>query len=215
MDCTAFVEMPLNRPHVQEKTSEPRQAAPVQSPHSLIVRAQAGELQAFNQLIGDKQALAYNMAFRILRSQEAAADAVQESLIKAYRALASYRGGSFQGWFVRILINTCYDLLRVQKRHAAASLDDLPTEIEDATQLADPIERPEAYAERMEVRHWLEQGITSLPADQRIALVLSDVEGYSYQEISEMTDAPIGTVKSRISRGRSALRDYLLRHKVL
>ena len=84
MDCATFVEMPLNRRHVQEKASEPKQAVVVaQSPHSLIARAQTGDLQAFNQLVEDKQALAYNMARRILQSQEAAADAVQESLIKA------------------------------------------------------------------------------------------------------------------------------------
>lgn len=216
MDCATFVEMPLNRRHVQEKASEPKQAVVVaQSPHSLIARAQTGDLQAFNQLVEDKQALAYNMARRILQSQEAAADAVQESLIKAYRALGSYRGGSFQAWFMRILINTCYDLLRVQKREKTVGLDDLPTIPDYTGALVDAAEGPEAYIQRLELWHWLTLGLRALSPEQRIAIILHDVQGYSYEEVAAVMDTPLGTVKSRLNRGRLELRDFLSRHEVL
>lgn len=216
MACALCVELPPNGWLIQETPPNPCQPPPApQEPQSLVARAQAGDRQAFNQLVLSTQGVAYNTAYRVLQDEEAAADVVQEAFIKAYRALGSYRGGSFKSWFLRILMNTCYDLLRVQKRQATSSLDALVVESEELNQWADAMERPEEYAERMELRHWIERGIATLPVDQRAALVLSDVEGYSYQEIVEITGVPLGTVKSRINRGRLRLRDYLLRHRVL
>ena len=216
MACALCVELPPNGWLIQEAPPKPSQPAPApQEPQSLIARAQAGDRHAFNQLVLSTQGVAYNTAYRVLQDEAAAADVVQEAFIKAYRALGSYRGGSFKSWFLRILMNTCYDLLRVQKRQATSSLDALVVESEELNQLADGMEQPEAYAERMELRHWIERGIATLPVDQRAALVLSDVEGYSYQEIVEITGVSLGTVKSRINRGRLRLRDYLLRHRVL
>lgn len=216
MSYAIQVELPPE--HWSTSATMPASSVTRPEPHApavLIARAQAGDRDAFNQLVVNTQGVAYNTAYRVLQDEALAADAVQEAFIKAYRALDGYRGGSFKSWFLRILMNTCYDLLRVQKRQTAISLDALPVETEDANQLANPSERPEAYAERMELRHWLERGMATLPVDQRIVLTLSDVEGYSYQEIGEITGVPLGTVKSRLSRGRIALRTYLLRHKVL
>lgn len=216
MACALCVELPPNGWFVKGTSSQSSQPAPLpQEPQSLIARAQAGDRNAFNQLVLSTQSMAYNTAYRVLQDEEAAADAVQEAFIKAYRALGSYRGGSFKSWFLRILMNTCYDLLRMKKRRATSSLDALAVEAEELDQLTDALEQPEAYAERMELRHWIERGIATLPVDQRSALVLSDIEGYSYQEIVDITGAPLGTVKSRINRGRLRLRDYLLRHRVL
>lgn len=216
MACALCIELPPNGWLVQEAPPKSSQPVPVpQDPQSLIARAQAGDHHAFNQLVLSTQGVAYNTAYRVLQDEEAAADVVQEAFIKAYRALGSYRGGSFKSWFLRILMNTCYDLLRVQKRQATSSLDAMVVESEEMNQVTDSIEQPEEYAERMELRHWLERGIATLPVDQRATLVLSDVEGYSYQEIVEITGVPLGTVKSRINRGRLRLRDYLLRHHVL
>lgn len=216
MSYAISVELPPEHWSIADTAVASSQASSAQQATMvLIARAQAGDRNAFNQLVVNTQGVAYNAAYRVLQDEAAAADAVQEAFIKAYRALGGYRGGSFKSWFLRILMNTCYDLLRVQKRQTAISLDALPVETEEANQLVNPSERPEAYAERMELHHWLERGMATLPADQRIVLVLSDVEGYSYQEIGEITGVPLGTVKSRLSRGRIALRNYLLRHKVL
>ena len=176
----------------------------------VIDRALQGEVDAFNQLVLTYQSLAYSIAYRVLQDEAASADAVQESFIKAYRALATFQGGSFKSWLTRIVVNTCYDVLRMQKRRATDSLDDLPTEHEYTPYLVDRSEGPEAYAERMEMNRWLEQGIRALPTDQRTVLVLCDIHGYAYEEIAEIADLPIGTVKSRISRARTRLRDFLL-----
>lgn len=214
MNYTLEMELPHSAWFVDPSTPRPSQPTPAtQDPKTLIAHALAGDKNACNQLIMSTQGFAYHMAYRVLQCQHSAADAVQEAFIKAFRALPTYKGGNFRSWFLRILMNTCYDLLRVQKRRAATSLDDLPIEPEEGRQWTDPLEQPEAYVERMELRHWLERGIDALPLDQRIVVVLFDVEGYSYQEIGEITGAPIGTVKSRLSRGRTQLRNFLLRHK--
>ena len=182
---------------------------------TLAYLAAAGNLEAFNQLVERIQGSAYSTAYRIVNDEEAAADLLQESLIKTFRALSTYRGGSFKSWFLRILINNCYDLLRSQKRRAAVSLDDLTPEGEPAFEVADRGERPEDHVERMELRQWLDRSIAALPLEQRTAVVLFDVEGYSYNEIAEITGVSLGTVKSRINRGRVRVRDFLVRHNVL
>ncbi len=175
----------------------------------LIERSLNGELDAFNQLILEYQNLAYSVAYRLLSNTEAAADAVQDSFIKAYRALESFRGGSFKSWLMRIVTNTCYDELRAQKRRRTDSLDDLPVEEEFVTQLIDSRESPDQFVERQELSGLIEAAIQSLPEDQRTVLILCDVHGYAYEEIAEMTDVAMGTVKSRISRARGRVRDYL------
>lgn len=186
------------------------QVQPKVDEQELIQRASAGELEAFNRLVLQYQGLAYSIAYRTVQDGDAAADAVQDSFLKAFRGLNSFHGGSFKSWLVRIVINTCYDILRVQQRRATDSLDDLPVEQEYIPQLTDPTERPEEYAERMELSARIESGFAELPAEQRAALALCDVHGYAYDEIAALLDLPMGTVKSRISRARARLRDFLL-----
>lgn len=181
----------------------------------VIERATAGDLDAFNQLVLRYQSTAYNVAYRMLRNEDGAADAVQDSFIKAYRALDGFQGGNFRSWLMRIVANTCYDVLRARQRRATDSLDDLTFEQEQTPYLIDHSERPEAYAERMELNKFLEAGIWSLPPDQRMVLVLCDIHGYTYEEIAEIAELPMGTVKSRISRARTRLRDFLLRNPEL
>ncbi|MCB0080281.1 MAG: sigma-70 family RNA polymerase sigma factor [Caldilineaceae bacterium] len=181
----------------------------------LIQRSLAGEIEPFNELVLHYQGLAFSVAYRMLQDSETAADAVQDSFVKAFRALHTFKGGNFKAWLLRIVTNTCYDVLRSRQRRATESLDDLPVEQEYAHQLLDDAESPEQHAERMELNSAIEQGIQSLPPDQRLALILCDVHGYAYEEIAEITQMPIGTVKSRISRGRAKLRNYLYRQPEL
>jgi len=181
----------------------------------LIERSLNGDLDAFNHLILEYQNLAYSVAYRLLVNTESAADAVQDSFIKAYRALESFRGGSFKSWLMRIVTNTCYDQLRAQKRRRTESLDDLPVEEEYVTQLIDSRESPEQFVERQELTGLIEAAIQSLPEDQRTVIVLCDVHGYAYEEIAEMTGVAMGTVKSRISRARGRMRDYLTEYSEL
>ncbi|HFD39180.1 MAG TPA: sigma-70 family RNA polymerase sigma factor [Anaerolineae bacterium] len=178
---------------------------------SLIASAQKGDVRAFNQLVLLYQSLAYNVAYRILDDAEAAADATQDAFFSAYRAMSRFRGGSFRAWLLRIVTNACYDQLRRKKRRPTQSLDDLPMEADHTAYLRDPAEQPDEYAERQELNRLLQEAIRRLPPDQRIVLVLSDVQGLNYREIAQATGLALGTVKSRLSRARAKLRDDLVR----
>lgn len=181
-----------------------------------IEAAQKGSLSAFNQLVMAYQGTAYNVAYRVIGNGEAAADACQEAFIKAYKAINQYQGGSFKGWLLRIVTNTCYDQLRYKKRRPATSLENLTENPQEHNaKLVSHAERPEDRVMRGELNDLIQQGINQLPEDQRIVLVLSDVQGFSYQEIAKVVDQPLGTVKSRLSRGRRRLRDFLLTQKEL
>ncbi len=180
--------------------------------NALIERAQAGDLSAFNQLVLNYQGLAYNVAYGLLGDADAAVDATQDGFIKAYRAVGRYWGGSFKAWLLRIITNTCYDALRSRKRQRAriGSLDDLLVDPEHAATLRDRHAGPHEVAERHELRRTIQLGLNTLPVDQRTVVFLYDVEGFSYEEIAAATGMPMGSVKSRLSRGRAHLRDYLL-----
>lgn len=184
--------------------------------NQVIKEAQKGSVAAFNQLVMAYQGTAYNVAYRVIGNREAAADACQDAFLKAYKAIKQYRGGSFKSWLMRIVTNTCYDQIRYKSRRPATSLDDM-TENPDEhnTKLMNGSERPEERVLRGELGNIIQAGIARLPEDQRIVLVLSDVQGFSYQEIAEIVGQPLGTVKSRLSRGRQRLRDFLMEQKEL
>ena len=180
---------------------------------SLIAAAQRGRVDAFNDLVLAYQQQVYNLAYRILGDPASAADATQEAFISAFQSIARFRGGSFKSYLMRIVANGCYDELRRRKRRPATSFEDFGTVDEEANPaLINRNEGPEKYVERQEMSHVIQAGIETLPPDQRITLVLSDVQGLSYQEIAEATDVPLGTVRSRLARARGKLRDYLRTH---
>lgn len=182
---------------------------------ALIRQAQGGDIAAFNRLVVQYQELVFNVAYRIMGDPAAAEDVTQDTFITAHQSLRTFRGGSFKSWLMRIVVNTCYDVLRSSRHRLTDSLDDLPVDEDHAVQLIDPAASPQEHVERLELNGWLEAGIKALPDDQRIVLVLCDVHGYSYEEIADMVDLPMGTVKSRLSRARTRLRDYLLRRPEL
>ena len=183
---------------------------------ALIDAARRGGVGSFNQLVLNYQSMAYNLAYRILGNRDAAADATQDAFLSAFKAIGKFRGGSFKAWLLRIVTNACYDQLRFKQRRPAVSLDALLVlESAPVQSLTDPGESPEEYAVRQELNRAIQVGIGTLPSEQRIALVLSDVQGLSYQEIAEVTGASLGTVKSRLSRARSKLRDFLLEQREL
>jgi RNA polymerase sigma-70 factor (ECF subfamily) len=182
---------------------------------ALIASARKGDAQAFNQLVLLYQSMAYNVAYRILGRPDAAADATQDAFISAFKAMRKFRGGSFKAWILRIVTNACYDQLRVKQRRPTESMDDLPVEQDHIRYMHDPAERPEEYVERQELNQAIQRGIETLPPDQRIIVVLSDVQGLSYKEIADVTGVSLGTVKSRLSRGRAKLRDQLLEQREL
>lgn len=136
---------------------------------------------------------------------------MQDSFVKAFRALQQFHGGSFKSWLMRIVVNTCYDVLRSSHHRLVEGFDDLPVDHDYSISLVDKTPSPHEVVERQELHDWVEAAIRTLPADQRIVVALADIHGYAYEEIADMIDVPMGTVKSRLSRARTRLRDYLLR----
>jgi RNA polymerase sigma-70 factor (ECF subfamily) len=176
---------------------------------ALIADAKRGKVDAFNELVLAYQSQVYNLAYRIMGDPASASDATQEAFIAAYQSLDRFRGGSFKSYLMRIVSNRCYDELRRRKRRPATSFEDVEIDEDANPMLVNGGEKPEEYTERQEMAHMLQSGIETLPPDQRITLVFSDVQGMSYQEIAEVMEVSLGTVKSRLARARSKLRDYL------
>lgn len=182
---------------------------------TLIAAAQGGDVHAFNLLVRSYQRIAYNVAYRVLGESESAADATQEAFLSAFRSLSQFRGGSFKAWILRITTNECYDQLRRKKRRPEDSLDDLTVEPDHSSMMADGQELPEDYVMRQELGAVIQEGLMTLPDDQRMVVVLADIQGYSYEEIAEIMGVALGTVKSRLNRGRARLRDSLLTNREL
>lgn len=175
---------------------------------ALVARALEGDLDAFNRLVELYQDYLFAMTVRVVRDREAAADAVQEAFFSAYRNLARFRGDSFRSWLTRIALNAATDVLRLRKRRP---VDPYPEWEDDAWQPpADESEGPERTAVLRSRSRVLAAAMEHITTDQRTAILLFDVEGYDYQEIADMTGVSLGTVKSRIHRGRLALRELLL-----
>jgi RNA polymerase sigma factor (sigma-70 family) len=153
----------------------------------------------------------YTLCYRMLGDADSAADAAQDAFLAAFRNLRSFRGGSFRSWMLRIATNTCYDVLRVRKRRPSVSLD-IDADDDSASsplQIADDAESPDDFAQRRELAAAIQNGLTLLPDEQRIVLILSDIQGLAYEEIAQITNSNLGTVKSRLSRGRARLREVL------
>jgi RNA polymerase sigma factor (sigma-70 family) len=177
----------------------------------LVGAAQRGDVESFNALVRLYEGRVYNLCYRMLGDADSAADAAQDAFLSAFRNLRSFRGGSFRSWMLRIATNTCYDVLRARKRRPAVSLDAEADDEDDASplQIADDAESPTDFALRRELAQAIQLGLAGLPEDQRVVLILSDIEGLAYEEIAEVTSTNLGTVKSRLSRGRARLRDIL------
>lgn len=180
--------------------------------HSLIHAAQRGDVAAFNQLVRAYQAQVYRTAYRVLGDQAAAEDATQDAFISAFKHIRAYRGGSFKAWLLRIVTNACYDQLRVKQRRPTASLDALLLDADNPAPGVDRAapESPHDFAERQELGATIQRGLATLPPDQRMTLILVDIEGLGYDEVAQVMQTNLGTVKSRLSRARLAMRDYLV-----
>ena len=173
----------------------------------LIQRAAAGDAEAFNALMGMHERRMYAVALRMCANPEDAQDCLQEAMIRVYRAIAGFKAqSSFSTWVYRITMNTCLDELRRRKNRPNTSLDDL---VDAGWSPSDGEDTPEKHMLRREAQALLQRFIGELPEDMRAAVVLRDVQGFSYDEIAEMLDTNVGTIKSRISRGREKLREKI------
>ena len=181
----------------------------------LISRSKQGNLSAFNRLVENYQDRVYNVALRMLGDSATAEDITQDTFISVFKSISHFRGGSFQAWILRITTNRCYDELRSKHRHPTSSLDQLDSSGRTLIEPVDGATSPEDQVLQEELAQTVEKGLTAIPAEQRLVLILSDIQGFSYEEISQVIGRPVGTVKSRLSRARSELRDYLLEQREL
>jgi RNA polymerase sigma-70 factor (ECF subfamily) len=184
-----------------------------------VQMAQKGDLEAFNRLVLAYQEMAFNVAFRILSDEAAAEDATQNAFLSAYRSLGTYRGGSFRAWLLRMVTNTCNDELRRRKRHPTTPLepqgDDDQEGIESPHWLADDAPGPEGTLEQAELEQAVQHCLDNLPYDFNVVLVMIDIEGLDYLEVSQSIGKPLGTIKSRLARARLRLRDCLQGYREL
>jgi RNA polymerase sigma-70 factor (ECF subfamily) len=173
----------------------------------LLEQAREGSLDAFNGLVECYQDHLYALVARMVPDRDQAADAVQEAFFSAYRNLRSFRGGSVRSWLSRIAINAAMDQQRLKKRRPSQPYPELEDDSwqPPAGDEADPV----STAMQGERARALNAALGAITSDQRTAIVLFDVEGYDYAEIADLTGVSLGTVKSRIHRGRLALRDRL------
>ncbi len=190
---------------------------------ALVEKGQRGDRAAFNRLVEQHQSGAYALALRMVGDAEAAADITQDAFFAAYRALASFKGGSFRAWLYRIVSNGCFDHFRTQARRPTTSLEAALGDERDGespgmgsgsrlpSALIDASWDPEGIALRAEQIEQIEAALQKLAPEQRLALILSDIQGLSYEEIARVTNASLGTVKSRIARARGHMRGILAR----
>lgn len=179
----------------------------------LVSQAQEGDLGAFNIIVERYQAHVFNLSARILGNRTTAEDITQETFISAYRAIKRFRGGSLRSWLLSIAANASRDFLRSSHRRPEQSLDE--SLLNPGFQVVSGDSSPEQQALRGELGAEIQRAILTLPEDQRVVLVLIDVQGLSYEEAADSTGASLGTVKSRLSRARGRVRDYLRNHAEL
>lgn len=181
---------------------------------ALLTAAQNGSLAAFEALVRRHERAVYNVAVRLVGRTGAADEVTQDTFLRAYNALGRFCGGDFRPWVMRIATNRAYDEIR-RRRRTPDSFEELEYEPPLAWTTLSRHEDPLGRIERLELGETLIEALAQLPFDQRLAVVLSDVQGYGYDEIAAIVGVPYGTVKSRLSRARARLRSILGRRDTI
>ena len=186
----------------------------------LVKKSLQGDTTAFEELVAQYQSKIYALAFRYMGNEEDAYDMSQEAFIKAFRSIRSFKGdSSFGTWMYRVATNVCLDELRRRKRRVSTlSLDEpLATKEGDEVEkeFADTSPTADVLYEQKEFSQYIQDLLDQLKPDHKTAIVLRDVLDLSYEEISEVLNCSIGTVKSRISRARETLRKKIVERELL
>jgi RNA polymerase sigma factor (sigma-70 family) len=179
---------------------------------NLVQQSKSGDIDSFNQLVEGYQGQVYNLTLRMLGTSQDAEDITQETFILAWKAIRSFRGDNFRAWLFRIASNACIDLLRSKRGRKADSLDAI---FPEQNPLPSPAESPEDCVLQEELGQLISLTLLLLPEEQRLVITLADLHELSYEEIAQVTNSSLGTVKSRLSRGRANLRDLLLERREL
>lgn len=163
----------------------------------LLSRVLDGDHEAFNQIMRNHEDRVFSVCLRIMGGREQALDATQETFLTAFRKAGQFKGDAALGtWIYRIAVNTCYDQLRKQKRRRT---DAIPDHFDPSDPSAEDV------VESAALRPEIQQALSAIPQDFRAAVVLSDIEGLGLQDVAEVLGVPVGTVKSRVFRGRRLL----------
>ena len=182
----------------------------------LIRDAAAGDAGAFEQLILPYEKKVYNIALQMFKNEQDAYDAAQEVLIKVYRNLGKFKFESaFSTWLHRLAMNTCIDEYRKRKRHMDHTMSMSPANEEEGPvrDLKDHQPTPEEAVLKKEKVMEVREALAQMKEEQRIMIVYRDIQGFTYDEIAIMCECSLGTVKSRISRARKALKDIIVANR--
>lgn len=179
----------------------------------LIKKCASGNLKAFDELIEKYEKTAYNIALRILKNPEDAMDVSQEAFIKVFKSIKTFNFESaFSTWLYRIVTNTCLDFIR--KRNSNVYSIDNPIQTDEGEierDIPDESNSPEELLEKKLTQELINNSINKLEENHRIVIILRDIQGFSYEEISKILDCSMGTVKSRINRARRSLKDIIIK----
>jgi RNA polymerase sigma-70 factor, ECF subfamily len=175
----------------------------------LVARSVAGDADSFNQLILRWERPIYALAYRTIGREEDARDIVQDTFLRAYRALPGFKGeAKFSSWLYRIALNLCRDWVRRQRRTPTVQVPE-GIELSDLASEQGPVESIEDLVARREMSRAVAVAMTRLPEDQRTAIVLKEYHGLTFQEIADLQGCPLSTVKTRLYQGLSVLRRHL------
>lgn len=185
------------------------------SDEELLSQCQAGDRDAFQALVEKYQHKVYTIAFRFVGNDADASDLAQEAFIKVYRKLPTFRGeSSFLTWLYHITANTCRDELRKRQNKRTVSLDNLVPQPGEGGARVEGVRTtmagPEEVVEAREVQRHLQMVLNQLPVEQKLILIMREIQGFSYEEIAHQLECSLGTVKSRLSRARTALKDLVV-----
>jgi RNA polymerase sigma-70 factor (ECF subfamily) len=175
----------------------------------LVSLSKDGNLDAFNSLVERYQGSVFNLCLRLIGDRGAAEDATQEAFLSAFRSISRFDDGNFRSWLFRIAANQSKDELRRRSRRPVETFRSADPEDDYEVEIPDSSESASDYLERIEIGEAIQGALMTLQFEQRQAVLLSDLHGYHYEEIATMTDSNVGTVKSRIHRGRERLRTLL------
>ena len=180
----------------------------------LVARATAGDLESFNQLVSRWERPIYALAYRTLRREEDARDVVQEAFLRAFRGLKGFKGeAKFSSWLYRITLNLCRDWLRKERRAPIVQTPEGVDPVDMADEQAAPTESVEELVARREMSDAVAKAMAELPEEQRTAIMMKEYHGLTFQEIADLLDCPLSTVKTRLYQGLSVLRRRLERRQ--
>jgi RNA polymerase sigma-70 factor (ECF subfamily) len=196
-------------PTAERDAASKRVTNGMSSDEELVARSMGGDLDSFNQLVLRWERPIYALAYRVIGREEDARDVAQETFLRAFRALGGFKGqAKFSSWLYRITLNLCRDWIRKERRTPVSQAPEGIDIIELAGE-ATPTETIEQLVGRKQLSRAVSKAMSSLPEDQRTAIILKEYHGLTFQEIADMLDCPLSTVKTRLYQGLSVVRKQL------